>query len=159
MKKNSVLLYKGKPCILKDFEKDKIIVELEEGDKKIREKDAILLVENVASSTVSLKDILTAALPPFEVEEVIDLLEGEEHSFYELISLFCPNLDKIAYYNAWVRLSTSPFFDATSPDKKVRVRRKEEVAEIRKKEEEKKALVDEAEAFAVVLKELSSKKS
>ena len=159
MKKNSVLLYKGKPCILKDFEKDKIIVELEEGDKKIREKDAILLVENVASSTVSLKDILTAALPPFEVEEVIDLLEGEEHSFYELISLFCPNLDKIAYYNAWVRLSTSPFFDATSPDKKVRVRCKEEVAEIRKKEEEKKALVDEAEAFAVVLKELSSKKA
>lgn len=158
MTKNSVLLYKGKPCILKDFEKDKIIIELEEGSKKVREKDAILLVENVPSSTLSIKDVLKAHLPPFDVEDVIDLIEGEEHSLAELISLFCPDLEKIAYYNAWVYLSSSPFFDAISPDKKIRTRSKEEVAELRKKEEEKKALQDEAVAFADVLKLLSSTK-
>ena len=161
MKKNSVLLYKGKPCILKDFEKDKIIIELEDGSKKIREKDAVLLVEDVvltASSSLSIKDVLKAEVPSFDVEDVIDLIEGEEHSFVELISLFFPNLEKIAYYNAWLSLSLSPFFDAESPEKKVRVRSREEVEEIKKKAEEKKALLDEAVAFADVLKLICSKK-
>lgn len=161
MKKNSVLLYKGKPCILKDFEKDKLVIELEDGNKKIREKDAILLIEDVSSPTCctpSIKDILASKVPAFDVEEVIDLIEGEEHSFEELISLFCPNLEKLAYYNAWIIVSTSPFFDATSPDKKIRIRSKEEVAEIKKKEEEKKAIADEAVAFSQVLKLLSSTK-
>ena len=83
MKKNSLVLYKNKPAILKDFEGDKIIVDLGNETKKIREKDVYFLTEGVSS----LDDVLNAALPPCDIEEGVALLEGYEHSFFSIVSL------------------------------------------------------------------------
>lgn len=163
MKKNSILLYKGRPCILIDFEKDKLIIELEDEKKKIREKDATLLVEASDGSSCSrnlcINDILVAPIPSFDVEEIIELIEGEQLYFEQLLSLFFPNLELCAYYNAWKAISSSPFFIAESPDQKIRVRSRQEVEELKQKQAEKIRLQDEATAFASVLKQLLNKKT
>ena len=95
MKKNSILLYKNRPCVLKDFEKDKIVIELEGEVKKVREKDALLLVEDAASS---IAEVLNATLPACNFEEGVDLIEGEEHVFSSLVSLFWNSLQSMASF-------------------------------------------------------------
>lgn len=155
MKKNSILLYKNRPCVLKDFEKDKIVIELEGDVKKVREKDTLLLVEDAASS---ITEVLNAPLPACNFEEGIDLLEGEEHSFSSLVSLFWSSLPKVAYYKAWQAFSSSSFFVVNPNDSLIYVNTKEEIEALERKEKEKKAISDEADSFLEVLKELSKKK-
>ena len=82
MKKNSLVIYKNKPAILKDFDVDKIIIDLENETKKIREKDVCFLSEGVSS----LDEVINATLPSCDIEEGIALLEGDEHSFFSIIS-------------------------------------------------------------------------
>ena len=155
MNRRDVVLYKQRPAVVKDFEGDKILIELEGELKKIREKDVHLLVEDVASS---INEVLTATCPSISFEDVIDLLEGSYHSFDFLLSLFWQNLPKVSYYKAYELLSTSPFFVVEAPSKDIRVRSKEEILAIEQKEEEKRSVLQKVDEFMNVLKTLSSKK-
>jgi len=153
MKKNDLLLYKNRPAILKDFDKDKIVIEMEGERKKIREKDAFLLAEDVGSSIL---DVLSATCPPCNFAEGIELLEGESHSFSSLASLFWSSLPKASYYAAYLLVSSSPFFLIKSPNE-ILVRTKEEIEKIAKREAEKENIQNEVNDFLQVLKTLDSK--
>lgn len=156
MKKNSLVLYKNKPAILKDFEGDKIIIDLGSETKKIREKDVCFLSEGVSS----LDEVLNAKLPDSDIEEGIALLEGEEHSFFSIISLLWSNLSPVAYYKAWEFLSSSLFFvTGSTPELPISIRSQEEREKIQKKEEEKKSFAEKEEVFSKLLKEIISSKT
>ena len=151
MKKNSLVIYKNKPAILKDFDVDKIIIDLENETKKIREKDVCFLSEGVSS----LDEVINATLPSCDIEEGIALLEGDEHSFFSIISLLWNELPPVAYYKAWVFLSSSIFFiTGATPEVPISIRSQEEIEKIKRKEEEKKSLSDKEEAFSKLLKEI-----
>ena len=155
MKKNSLVLYKNKPAILKDFDGDKIIVDLENETKKIREKDVCFLSEGVTS----IDDVLNAVLPPCDIEEGIVLLEGEEHSFFSIVSLLWNELSPVAYYKAWDFLSSSIFFvTGASPEVSISIRSREEIEKIQRKVEEKKSFNEKEEAFLLLLKDIISSK-
>ena len=155
MKKNSLVLYKQKPAILKDFEGDKIIIDLEKETKKIREKDVCFLSEGVSSIDVVLK----ASLPPCDIEEGIALLEGEEHSFFSIVSLLWNDLSPESYYKAWEFISSSIFFvTGATPEIPISIRSKEEIKKIERREEEKKSLEEKEELFSKLLKEIISSK-
>ena len=155
MKKNSLVLYKQKPAILKDFEHDKIIIDLGNETKKIREKDVCFLSEEVNS----LDDVLNAELPPCDIEEGIQLLEGEEHSFFSIVSLLWQDLPPVAYYKAWNFIFSSIFFvTGSTPDVPISIRSDEEVKKIQRKEEEKKGFAEKEDAFSALLKNIMSSK-
>ncbi len=155
MKKNSLVLYKQKPAILKDFEHDKIIIDLGNETKKIREKDVCFLSEEVNS----LDDVLNVELPPCDIEEGIQLLEGEEHSFFSIVSLLWQDLPPVAYYKAWNFIFSSIFFvTGSTPDVPISIRSDEEIKKIQRKEEEKKGFVEKEEAFSALLKNIMSSK-
>ena len=155
MKKNSLVLYKNKPAILKDFEDDKIIVDLGNETKKIREKDVYFLTEGVSS----LDDVLNATLPPCDIEEGVALLEGYEHSFFSIVSLLWNELPPVAYYKAWNFILSSIFFvTGDNPDVPISIRTQDEIERIQKKEEEKKAFAEKEESFSKLLKEIISSK-
>lgn len=155
MTKNSIILYKNRPAVLKDFEKEKIIIELEDETKKVREKDAVLLVSDASSS---IKEVLNAECPECDFEDVLDLLENGEYTFDSLVSLFWPSLPKKAYYKAWKFFSSSPYFSVTSPENNIKVHTKEEVQSQLKKEEEKKSILAEKNAFLELWKNVMHKK-
>lgn len=155
MNRRDVVLYKQKPAVVKDFEGDKLIIELQGELKKIREKDATFLVGEAATS---IKEVLDATCPPISFEDVIDLLEGNYHSFDFLVSLFWQNLPKVSYYKAYELLLASPFFVVEAPDRDIRVRSREELLAIERKEREKKSVLQKVDEFMNVLKMLSSKK-
>mgnify|MGYP000846574234 CR=1 FL=1 len=155
MEKNSLVLYKNKPAILKDFEDDKIIIELESETKKIREKDVCLLSEGVSS----LNEVINVILPPCDVEAAIELLEGEEHSFFSIVSLLWNDLSPVAYYKAWEFISSSIFFiTGANPEIPISIRSEDEIEKIKRKEEEKKSFSDKEEAFSKLLKVILSSK-
>ena len=155
MKKNSLVLYKQKPAILKDFEHDKIIIDLGNETKKIREKDVCFLSEEVNS----LDDVLNVELPPCDIEEGIQLLEGEEHSFFSIVSLLWQDLPPVAYYKAWNFIFSSIFFvTGSTPDVPISIRSDEEIKKIQRKEEEKKDFAEKEEAFSTLLKNIMSSK-
>ncbi|MGP1437977.1 MAG: ribonuclease catalytic domain-containing protein [Treponema sp.] len=155
MKKNSLVLYKNKPAIIKDFEGEKIIIDLAAETKKIREKDVCFLSEEVSS----LDSVLNASLPDSDLEEGIILLEGDKHSFSSIVSLLWPALPSPAYYKAWNFISTSPFFIVgATPESLIAIRSQEEIKEMKRKEDEKKAIAEKEEAFLALLKKIISSK-
>lgn len=155
MKKNSLVLYKQKPAILKDFEGDKIIIDLGNETKKIREKDVCFLSDGVSS----LDDVLNAELPSCDIEEGIQLLEGDEHSFFSIVSLLWNDLPSVSYYKAWNFIFSSIFFvTGQTPDIPISIRSSEEIEKMQKREEEKKCFAEKEEAFSKLLKEIISSK-
>ncbi|MGP1415225.1 MAG: RNB domain-containing ribonuclease [Treponema sp.] len=153
MKKNSLVLYKNKPAVLKDFEGEKIVIDLGSETKKIREKDVCFLSEGVTN----IDDVLNAILPACDLEEGILLLEGDKHSFFSIVSLLWNGLSPEAFYKAWLFISSSIFFiTGISPEVPISIRSQEEIEKIQKKEEEKKSFSDKEEAFSLLLKEIIS---
>ena len=58
MTKNSLVLYKTQPAVIKETDGDKYIIAFHKGEQKVREKDVILLSDGPVTS---LEKLLAAA--------------------------------------------------------------------------------------------------
>ena len=141
-KEKDLLLYKGQPAVVAAIEGGKAVIELppkgkEPAEKKsIREKDAALLAEGPVTS---LKAVLAAQLPPFEVspDEAADFFEGDAPSFAEVAELLWGKTAPDLAWAAWQAFLQMPRFYCESPDGKVRVKSRMEAQEEARAREEK----------------------
>lgn len=156
MDKGILVLYKNRPAVIKDYKDGKIEIELEEGIKKIREKDAAVLSRVPVKS---LKEVLAASCPQADFSEALEFFENETPCFTEIAELLWCDLPPESFWAAWQAVSSSPFFQAESPDKPVIIRTKEEIASLQKKLEEKLSAGKEKENFIEDMKKILTRKA
>lgn len=134
MKLNSIVLYKGRPAIIKNLSDGKFEIETELGIKKVREKDFYVLSEN---NTQNLKTIINANCESADFSEISVFFEEGYASFFDIVELAWNNLPTEQIWVAWQAVCSSPILCAETPDKPIRIRSKQEVDLIIKKQNEK----------------------
>ncbi len=144
MATNKIVLYKTRPAIIVSSTAGKFEIETENGIKKVREKDFILLTEN---NTETLKNILSAKCPEADFSDIREFFEEGTAQFHELIELAWEDLKPHEFWSAWRCVCASPLFVAESPDLPIKIRSEEEVNEILKKQEEKESAEKERDEF------------
>ncbi len=136
MNTKTLILYKNRPALIINKADGKFEIETEMGNKKVREKDFFVLAEN---NTQSLTQILHADCPKADFSEAVDFFETGEVLFAELTELVWTDLKPEQQWAAWQAVCTSPFFSAENPCTPIKIRTKEDVETIIKKQEEKES--------------------
>ena len=119
----SLVLYKGRPAIVRRIE-DRLTIEGEGGDAiKVRPKDVVLLHPGPLAS---LAPAMTAALDPAEVQAAWEMLAGGQTTLAELTELIAGAFTPAAAWAVWQLVAEGLYFQGT-PDA-IRVLSAEEVA-------------------------------
>ncbi|QSH95757.1 ribonuclease catalytic domain-containing protein [Treponema phagedenis] len=149
MKKGNPVLYKNRPALIIDEQADKFEIETENGTKRVREKDMNLLH---AGTVNSLKELLSAPLPSGNIEDALEFFEVESESFFEFAELVWGEYPASAAWAVWDATLSNPLFVCTAPNEPVKIRSKEELEALTKKQNEKNAAEELKRQFVLALK-------
>ncbi len=144
MTNKTIILYKTRPAIIISSSDGKFEIETENGIKKVREKDFIVLAEN---NSESLKAIISAECPEPDFSDLREFFECGTANFFEIVELAWSDLKAHELWSAWKTICASNLFIAESPDQPIKIRSEEEVNEILKKQEEKESAEKERDEF------------
>jgi len=124
---NAIVLYKGQPAIIISRNTDKFEIQLESGTKRVREKDFVFLSPGPVTR---IADLLDKDAPPADFAEAAEFFRNEDVSFPDISELLWGPLSPELVWACWREVSSSPWFQCTTPDEPVRIRSQEEVEEI-----------------------------
>lgn len=130
MKEKSLVLYKQSPALIKKRGEDKIVIVLDKGEKKVREKDVLLLHEGPLESLDSL------SLLEGDPEEAWELFQDESPSLEDLAELIFGENSPSSVWSAYLLLNRTPWFKGTPRDITVTTREEREKREEAEKEKE-----------------------
>lgn len=181
IRKNAIVLYKNQAAIVNDIEGDKYLISfcsfalskenIEKfgskgfmpSEQKVREKDIILLSKNENPEKISLESLVKQNDENLseKISEAWELLTSddstanEQISFFDLAELIDSDYKDLFAWNFYSTLSSSVEFN--QPDEKNSLvfipRKKEEIEELSKKQNEKAREKEEREAFIKRLKQ------
>ena len=181
IRKNAIVLYKNQAAIVNDIEGDKYLISfcsfalskenIEKfgskgfmpSEQKVREKDIILLSKNENPEKISLETLVKYNDQKLseKISEAWELLTSDEStaneqiSFFDLAELIDSDYKDLFAWNFYSTLSSSIEFN--QPDEKNPLvfipRKKEEIEELSKKQNEKAHEKEEREAFIKRLKQ------
>lgn len=150
MKIGSVVLYKQHVAVVSEMADGKILLQAEDksvSDKRVREKDVILLTEGPVKN---LSAVLQASVPDIDFSIAGDFFS--EAKLDEIIELFYGKLKSEQIWNAWCAISRSPYFLCSVPTAAIRVRSQQEVDELQQREKEKENEAALYDSFIVAIK-------
>ncbi len=140
----SLVLYKNHPAVVEQVT-DKYEIRLPDGkSRRVREKDIRLLHPGPVTDLAALNDP-----PQGNLEETLELLEGEETTLAELAELLHGEFTPRTAWATWLVLQDGVYFEGTP--EKIRPRSPEAAAEIL---EERRRKAQEAEEQAAFLARL-----
>lgn len=181
IRKNAIVLYKNQAAIVNDIEGDKYLISfcsfalskenIEKfgskgflpSEQKVREKDIILLSKNENPEKISLETLVKYNDQKLseKISEAWELLTSDESTaneaipFSDLVELIDSDYKDLFAWNFYSTLSSSAEFN--QPDEKNPLlfipRKKEEIEELSKKQNEKAHEKEEREAFIKRLKQ------
>lgn len=181
IRKNAIVLYKNQAAIVNDIEGDKYLISfcsfalskenIEKfgskgflpSEQKVREKDIILLSKNENPEKISLETLVKYNDQKLseKISEAWELLTSDESTaneaitFSDLVELIDSDYKDLFAWNFYSTLSSSAEFN--QPDEKNPLlfipRKKEEIEELSKKQNEKAREKEEREAFIKRLKQ------
>lgn len=144
IKENNIVLYKTQPALVTGITGDKIEITTPSGSKKVREKDIDFLHQGPIKS---LKALIDSALPQGNLDEAYDFFSNETPSFTEITDLVWGNYPPESAWAIWNEISTSVYFNCTSPSQPIRLHSKEEIETALAKAQAKKNEGAERKAF------------
>lgn len=181
IRKNAIVLYKNQAAIVNDIEGDKYLISfcsfalskenIEKfgskgflpSEQKVREKDIILLSKNENPEKISLETLVKYNDQKLseKISEAWELLTSDDSTaneaitFFDLAELIDSDYKDLFAWNFYSTLSSSAEFN--QPDEKNPLvfipRKKEEIEELSKKQNEKAREKEEREAFIKRLKQ------
>ncbi|MDC7224372.1 MAG: RNB domain-containing ribonuclease [Spirochaetales bacterium] len=107
MKEKSLVLYKQSPALVKSQEGEKITITLPKGEKKVRQKDILLLHEGPLSSLGAL-EILEG-----DPADAWELFQGEQPSLEDLAELIYGEYSPSAAWSVFMLLNRTAWFKGT----------------------------------------------
>ena len=167
MTKNSLVIYKSQPAVIKELDGDKYIICFNNGEQKVREKDVILLSEGPVSS---VQKVLSAAADDSLIQKYIssltetwELLISEEETaaapltFTEIIDYAASDLTPDNTWAFYQTVCSMPQFNQDTESLKnntlqFTLRTQEQIDEINQKKYEKEHEAELRQAFIERLK-------
>ncbi|PIE97530.1 MAG: ribonuclease II [Treponema sp.] len=149
MQKGFVVLYKNKPAVIKESVADKIIIELQDGEKKVRNKDVEILSK---FPVTNLKALLNATISEPDFSDVFEFFENEEPTFDEIVELVWGKYLPEQIWKIWQTVSDSVYFETSIPTAPIKIRNQSEIDELKSKQEEKANHEEKYIKFIDVLK-------
>jgi exoribonuclease II len=107
LKEKSLVLYKQSPALIKSREGDKITITLPKGEKKVRQKDIVLLHEGPLASLGAL-EILEG-----DPADAWELFQGENPSLQDLSELIYEDYTPSAAWSVFLLLNRTAWFKGT----------------------------------------------
>ncbi|MDC7219575.1 MAG: RNB domain-containing ribonuclease [Spirochaetales bacterium] len=107
MKEKSLVLYKQSPALIKNREGEKIVLTLQKGEKKVRQKDVILLHEGPLASLGALEQL------EGDPSDAWELFQGENPSLEDLAELIYGDYTPSAAWSVFMLLNRTAWFKGT----------------------------------------------
>lgn len=148
IQKNALVLYKGKPALVRETGQ-KISISTADGKtKSVRPKDLQLLHPGPLDSLSRLKEIPLQS----SLQEVTELMTGEKFSFVDACELVFSEYSPLSAWNMQLLLDQAIYFSGCAEDG-VLARSRQEIEEIQNQAAEKEAQEKERQLFLERIKQ------